>query len=78
MVEKLQVYRAELETNKSELITKGIDVTSIELEVDRYRAELIDTANKDLNNKVAVIDSDIRCIDGIIAREREKATATSY
>lgn len=71
MVEKLEAYRAELEVKKAELMAKGIDKAAIEASVELYRDQLTNEADKMLNEEIATIESDIRCIDGLIKRELE-------
>ena len=73
MVEKLQAYRAELEVKKANLVANGIDTAAIEASVDLYRTQLTEEATKVLNEEITTIESNIRCIDGLISRELEAA-----
>lgn len=73
MVEKLEAYRAELEVKKADLLTKGIDTEAINADVELYRSQLTEEANKKLNEEIATIESNIRCIEGLISRELEAA-----
>ena len=73
MVEKLEAYRAELEVKKADMLVKGIDKAAIEADVELYRSQLTEEANKKFNEEIATIESNIRCIDGLISRELEKA-----
>lgn len=72
MVEKLKAYRDELETEKSNLINKIIDV---EAEVAAYRNELISKAEAERDARVAKLASDIDCINALIAREETAGVA---
>lgn len=73
MIEKLNLYRAELEEKKAALLNEAIDV---EEEVAAFRRELEEKKQAKKDADIAKVDSDIECIDGIIARinkEAEKA-----
>lgn len=72
MVEKLKAYRDELETEKSNLINKIIDV---EAEVAAYRNDLISKAEAERDARVAKLASDIDCINALIAREETAGVA---
>lgn len=74
MVEKLKAYRAELEAKKAEVVASVINV---EPEVEAYRNRLIADAEAKKAAEIAKFDSDINCIDGIIAREEVEAAATA-
>ena len=69
MVEKLEAYRAELEAKKAEALAKDI-TPIIDEQVAVYRSELEANARAELDSFVAKVDSDIDCIDAIIAREK--------
>jgi hypothetical protein len=69
MVEKLEAYRAELEAKKAEALAKDI-TPIIDEQVAIYRSELEANAKAELDSYVAKVDSDIDCIDAIIAREK--------
>ena len=69
MVEKLEAYRAELEAKKAEALAKDI-TPIIDEQVAIYRSELEANAKAELDSFVAKVDSDIDCIDAIIAREK--------
>lgn len=71
MVEKLNLYRAELEAKKTELLNEVIDV---EAEVAAFRRELEEKAAAKKVADIAKVESDIECIDGIIARLKEEET----
>ena len=68
MVEKLRAYRAELEAKRTELVDSHINV---EPEVEAYRQRLIADAEAKKAAEIAKVESDINCIDNIIAREEE-------
>lgn len=72
MVEKLKAYRAELEAKKAETANTQINV---EAEVEAYRNKLIAEAEAKKAAEIAKFESDINCIDNIIAREEEAAAA---
>lgn len=67
MVEKLEAYRAELEAKKTELENTVIDV---EAEVNAYREDLLAKKKAERVAEIAKIESDINCINNIIAREQ--------
>ncbi len=71
MIEKLKAYRAELEAKKAEAIGKEINV---EPEVEAYRQKLIADAEAKKAAEVAKFESDINCLDTIIAREEAAVT----
>lgn len=74
MIEKLEAYRAELEAKKAEALAK--DVTPIiDEKVADYRAKCEAEITAELNDYVAKLDSDINCINSIIARELEATAA---
>ena len=72
MVEKLKAYRAELIAKRDTVLNTEINV---EPEVEAYRAKLIADIKAKKEAEVAKFESDINCIDGIIAREEEAAAA---
>lgn len=72
MVEKLKAYRAELEAKKAEVVNRAINV---EPEVEAYRNKLIADAEAKKAAEIAKFESDIDCVDHIIAREEEAAAA---
>lgn len=72
MLEKLELYRAELEAQKAELENAIIDV---EEAVIAYREQLINEAKADRDAKLAKVASDIDCIDNIIERVKKDADA---
>ena len=74
MVEKLTAYRAELEAKRF-LLEGPIDTSEIEVEVAAYREKLIAEAEAKRAAEVTKLNSDIDCINGLIARE-EAAAAT--
>lgn len=70
MIEKLNLYRAELEEKKAALLNEAIDV---EEEVAAFRRELEAKKQAKKDADIAKVDSDIECIDGIIARINKEA-----
>lgn len=72
MVEKLKTYRAELEAKKVDITNKVINV---EPEVEAYRQKLIADAEAKKSAEIAKLESDINCIDNIIAREESTVAA---
>lgn len=72
MVEKLKAYRDELIAKKEATLATLIDV---EAEVEAYRNKLIADAEAKRAAEVAKFESDINCINNIIAREEEAAAA---
>lgn len=74
MIEKLMMYRAELE-EKKHIFESPIDLTSIDADVEAYRNRLIEEAEEARALEIQQIESDIACINGIIAREEEAAAA---
>ena len=70
MIEKLNLYRAELEEKKAALLNEAIDV---EEEVAAFRRELEEKKQAKKDADIAKVDSDIECIDGIIARINKEA-----
>lgn len=72
MIEKLKEYRNAFEAKKAELL--AIDI-NIEPAVEEYRNKMIAEAEAKKNAEIAKIDSDIDCIDKIIASEEASAVA---
>ncbi len=72
MIEKLKEYRNAFEAKKAELLATEIN---IEPAVEEYRKNLIAEAEAKKNAEIAKIDSDIDCIDKIIASEEASAVA---
>ena len=70
MVEKLQAYIDELMAKKNEILTKDHSA-EIEAEVAAFREDLTKKIVAENEAAVAKIDSDIECINNIIAREYE-------
>ena len=66
MIEKLKEYRNAFEAKKAELLAMEIN---IEPAVEEYRNKMIADAEAKKNAEIAKIDSDIDCIDKIIASE---------
>ena len=69
MVEKLMVYRKELEDKKAGLIAADYS-TEINEKVLAYRDALIKATEDTRANEIAKVDSDIACINTIIEREQ--------
>lgn len=72
MIEKLKEYRNAFEAKKAELLAMDIN---IEPAVEEYRNKMIAEAEAKKNAEIAKIDSDIDCIDKIIASEEASAVA---
>jgi len=72
MIEKLKEYRNAFEAKKAELLAMDIN---IEPAVEEYRNKMIADAEAKKNAEIAKIDSDIDCIDKIIASEEASAVA---
>ena len=70
MIEKLNLYRAELEEKKAAILNEVIDV---EEEVAAFRRDLEAKKQAKKDADIAKVDSDIECIDGIIARINKEA-----
>ena len=70
MIEKLKEYRNAFEAKKAELLATEIN---IEADVEEYRKNLIAEAEAKKNAEIAKIDSDIDCINHIIASEEASA-----
>lgn len=68
MVEKLQAYLAELESQKAAVLVEN-HTAEIEAEVLAFKEALIKELELKRQETVAKIDSDIECINKIIARE---------
>ena len=68
MLNNLREFRAELENDKATALAADF-TTEIEAAVETYRKELIATKENERNAIVAKIDSDIDCVDRLIARE---------
>lgn len=73
MVEKLKAYRAELEAKKEALLAEDVSA-EIETKVAEYKAVLEADAAANKEKAIAKVDSDIDCLDKIIAAEIEKET----
>lgn len=72
MIEKLKEYRNAFEAKKAELLAMAIN---IEPAVEEYRNKMIVEAEAKKNAEISKIDSDIDCIDKIIASEEASAVA---
>ena len=72
MVEKLRAYRAELEDKKATIVNADF-TQEIEKDVCAYRESLIKTSEENRAKNIAKVDSDIECIDTLIAREETLA-----
>lgn len=68
MVEKLKAYRVELEAKKTDLYATNY-IPEIEEDVKAYRESLIKASEEHRAKAIAKVDSDIECIDTLIARE---------
>lgn len=75
IIEKLEAYRAELESQKMGLLSTDI-MPIVEQEVAKYREQITAEIQADLDAKVNKVASDIACIQVIIDREKAAAEYT--